>query len=97
MNEKTQLFVENARRAVREIDDPAELQKVLRGMIAQTFPTAANKIFEPGERMPMHEFMSRFQKHYCNQNVPAFYGWSVLTSYDAAGDLQVTLEDSRAS
>lgn len=72
---KAEEFEREARRMIREIEDPVELRAKLTAMVEEKFPV---KAFEDGEELPMHEFLSRFQKHYCKGVVPAFYGLPVV-------------------
>jgi len=73
----SEAFVSKCRSAIREIKDPAELQRQLREMVEQDYPVA-KPIFSPGERMPMHEFLSRYQEKLCGGVVPQFYSAPVI-------------------
>jgi hypothetical protein len=76
MSEKTEAFVANARRMIREIKDPVELQRQLEEMVGEEFPVA-RPTFRVGDTMPMHEFLARYQKNICYGVVPRFYESSV--------------------
>jgi len=65
-------FFDRCTKAIREVDDPAELQRQLRNMVETEYPVT-RPIFEAGESMPMHEFLARYQSKMCGGIVPLFY------------------------
>ena len=70
-------FFDRCTKAIREVDDPAELQRQLRNMVETEYPVT-RPIFEAGESMPMHEFLARYQTQVCGGIVPLFYSAPVV-------------------
>jgi hypothetical protein len=95
MNENTATVIDKARRMIREIDDPVELKRQLEEMLTEACPVPTQRVFDPAERMLMHQFLERFQTSYCKRNVPAFYHWPVTIDYNVDGDLVIQFEGSR--
>lgn len=82
--ERVEDFVRRCRRAVIEVEDPAELRRQLTAMIEAEFPVA-KPVFTPGETLPMHAFLARFERDICGGVVPSFYDRPV-TVVDAGGE-----------
>ena len=72
MSQRTDEFVAACRAAIREVKDPVELQRRLTEMVEEAFPVAT-PVFTPGETLPMHAFLSRYQREICAGVVPSFY------------------------
>ena len=82
-----------ARRLVREIkDDPIRLQMQLTELIKENFPV---RTFDDGERLPMHEFLSRFQRHHCGGLVPNFYCRPVKVISDTPVGTMIIIEPTQ--
>ena len=92
--EKTAEFVDKCCKAIRVIDDPAELQRQLREMVEAEYPMA-KPIFESGETMPMHEFLSRYQERVCKGILPDFYQRRVTISSTGSQTILIVVHNHK--
>ena len=84
MSERSDEFVARCLKAVREIKDPAELQRQLAEMVEQDFPVS-RPVFTTGETLPMYAFVERYMRDICKGVVPSFYDRPV-TIVDTGAD-----------
>lgn len=70
----SKLNLDAVRKLIRTEEDAAVLQEKLKAMIEEAHPAP---VFRAGETMPMHEFLSRYQKKICGGVVPQFYSVAV--------------------
>lgn len=96
MSDNSDEFVGKCRAAIREIKDPAELQRQLREMVEESFPVA-KPVFSVGETLPMHAFLSRYQREICAGVVPSFYDRQVTVVDTGADSVLVAIRSPHAS
>ena len=63
-------FQSVATELIRGTEDPDELKQKLTAMVEEHFPA---KTFAAGQRMPLHLFLSVYEKKFCGGVLPALY------------------------
>lgn len=82
-------FQDRVQEMIRTIEDPVELHQELTALIETRFPVL--RPFTPGETMPMHQFLARFQRTRCSC-VPDFYQREVVIANDAPDGVLVLIK-----
>lgn len=83
------LDLDEVTQLIRTEENPVTLQEKLKAMIEEAHPAP---IFRVGDRMPMHEFLARYQERVCGGVVPIFYDRVVMVLSNDPDGLAVEIE-----